>query len=77
MLEGKTEKDRVALRDEHPENGFVLIEDLKWDGKQNNNLYLVAITNRRDLLSLRDLRGCHVDLLQNILKKSKVKSFPF
>lgn len=71
VLDGETEQNRVALRDTHPQDGFVLIEDLKWDAKQTTNLYLVAISNRRDVLSIRDLRWSHLPMLQNIRTKCK------
>ena len=75
VLEGKTEADRVVLKDEDAQNGFVLLEDLKWDAKQTTNLYLVAICMRRDLLSIRSLRGCHVPILEQIRDRCKVCLF--
>ncbi|KAK7792578.1 hypothetical protein R5R35_008672 [Gryllus longicercus] len=69
ILEHKSETDRIVCEDTDPETGFVLLPDLKWDGKQIENLYLIAIVRKQGILSLRDLRGCHLDLLQNISKK--------
>jgi m7GpppX diphosphatase len=54
----------------HPLNGFILLPDFKWDGKTITNLYCLAIVNRRDLQSLRHLRGNdHLELLENIRDK--------
>jgi m7GpppX diphosphatase len=38
---------------------------------QDDKLYCVAIVNRRDLKSMRDLRGEHIALLENILDKGQ------
>ena len=54
--------------------GFILLPDLKWDGKQIENLYLVAIIHRRDVKSLRELRSEHLPLLRNILQKGIVRT---
>lgn len=42
---------------------------------QLDDLYLIAIVNRRDIKSLRDLRSEHIPLLENILKKGQVSMF--
>ena len=54
--------------------GFILLPDMKWDGKQLENLYLVAIVHRRDVQSLRTLRSEHLPLLRNILHSGTVRS---
>ena len=81
ILEGRSEAERVVYRDEDPLTGFVLIPDLKWDTKDLNNLYLVAVVRRRDILSLRDLTAEHIPLLRHIMTSGKVSlslslSFP-
>mmetsp|Transcript_8488 Transcript_8488/g.24332 ORF Transcript_8488/g.24332 Transcript_8488/m.24332 type:complete len:319 (+) Transcript_8488:141-1097(+) len=68
ILEGKKEADRVLLKDTHPETGFTLLPDLKWDQTQVQNLYCIAIAHRRDIRSLRDLTAEHLPLLRNIQK---------
>lgn len=40
---------------------------------QLDDLYLLAIVNRSDLKSLRDLTSEHVPLLQNVFQKGKVR----
>jgi m7GpppX diphosphatase len=70
ILEHKKEADRIVFEDEDPDLGFILLPDLKWDQKQNTNLYLVAIIKKRDIKSLRDLTGDHLPLLENIRTKA-------
>ena len=62
----------MVYKDEDPLMGFVLLPDLKWDTKDLSNLYLVAIVQRRDLLSLRDLTAEHIPLLKHIMALGKV-----
>ncbi|XP_037077165.1 LOW QUALITY PROTEIN: m7GpppX diphosphatase-like [Pollicipes pollicipes] len=69
ILEHRSEAERIVCEDIAPETGFVLLPDLKWDGRTLETLYLVAIVRRRDLRSLRDLRAEHLPLLRNIWTK--------
>ncbi|CAG0924651.1 unnamed protein product [Notodromas monacha] len=69
ILEGKSEAERVCFRDDHPEDGFIMAPDLKWNGDNVEELYLLAIVNRHGIKSIRDLTGEHIPLLENILKK--------
>ncbi|XP_043936747.1 m7GpppX diphosphatase [Protopterus annectens] len=71
ILEKKAEADRIIHENPDPENGFVLIPDFKWDQKQMDDLYLIAICHRRDLKSLRDLTSDHIPLLKNILQEGR------
>lgn len=75
ILEHKSETDRVVFEDPSPEIGFILLPDLKWDGKQIEDLYLVAIVHQRGIRSLRDLNSCHLPLLKNIKGKGIVSVF--
>ena len=54
-------------------HGFIVVPDLKWDTNDVDNLYLIAIVRRRDLLSLRDLTSDHLELLKRIQAKGKVR----
>ena len=69
ILDGKDEQERIVFRDPDPETGFTLLPDMKWDQKSNTDLYLVAICNKRNIMSLRDLTFDHLPLLQNIISK--------
>ncbi|XP_061644408.1 m7GpppX diphosphatase [Phyllopteryx taeniolatus] len=71
ILEKKAESERIVFEDPDPKLGFVLLPDFKWDQKQLDNLYLIAITHQRNLKSLRDLTSEHLPLLQNIFQKGK------
>lgn len=73
ILEHKSESERIVFEDPDQETGFVLLPDLKWDGKQVEDLYLVAIIHRRDIKSVRDLNEKHLPLLKNILHKGLEK----
>ena len=73
ILEKKAEVERIVFEDEDPVNGFVLLPDIKWDQKQLENLYLVAICHKHGIKSLRDLDRSHLPLLRNILTKGEVK----
>ncbi|TRY96590.1 hypothetical protein DNTS_007578 [Danionella cerebrum] len=71
ILEKKAEADRIVFEDPDPKTGFVLLPDFKWDQKQLQDLYLIAIIHRRDVKSLRDLTSEHLPLLTNIRRKGE------
>lgn len=71
ILDHKKEVDRIVFEDPDDDLGFVLLPDLKWDGKTQETLYCLAICRQRGIKSLRDLNGGHLALLENILKKGK------
>ncbi|KAG1970169.1 m7GpppX diphosphatase [Pimephales promelas] len=71
ILEKKAEADRIVFEDPDPVTGFVLLPDFKWDQKQLQDLYLIAIVHRRDVKSLRDLTSQHLPLLTNIRRKGE------
>ncbi|XP_061690944.1 m7GpppX diphosphatase [Syngnathoides biaculeatus] len=71
ILEKKAESERIVFEDPDPKLGFVLLPDFKWDQKQVDNLYLIAIPHQRNIKSLRDLTSEHLPLLQNIFQKGK------
>lgn len=53
-------------------NGFVLLPDIKWDVKDKESLYLLAIARTRELPSMRELRTKHLPLLKNIITNGTV-----
>ncbi|XP_043853709.1 m7GpppX diphosphatase [Dromiciops gliroides] len=71
ILEKKAEADRIVFENPDPLDGFVLIPDLKWNQKQLDDLYLIAICHRRGIKSLRELTGEHLPLLRNILQQGQ------
>lgn len=68
LFHGK-EAESIVYNDADPENGFVLLPDMKWDQKTMSSLYLCAIVRRTDLSSVRDLNGSHIEYLENIVAK--------
>jgi m7GpppX diphosphatase len=66
ILHHGAEADRVIFRDTDPVNGFVLLPNMRWDRKTMESLYLVAIVERSDLASIRDLNTNHVSFLRYI-----------
>ena len=75
ILDKKAEVERVVFEDVDPVTGFVLLPDLKWDQKQLENMYLVAICHAHGIKSLRDLNRSHLPLLKNIQQKGQVMIF--
>ncbi len=53
FLEGKAEEERVVFDDPDPSVGFLLSPDLKWDGKDLENLYLLAVVREKGIKSIR------------------------
>lgn len=83
ILEGRTEQEDVILRDpgqdDNPELGFLVLPDLNWDRKTMGSLHLLALVQRRDIWSLRDLTKQHVPWLRYLQKKvleETVKVYP-
>ncbi|KAF9104978.1 hypothetical protein BGX27_009859 [Mortierella sp. AM989] len=69
ILNGLKEKENVLFRDEDPGTGFIILPDSKWDKRTLNSLYLLAISQRGDVRSLRDLKTEHLPMLKNIRDK--------
>lgn len=69
VLEHRKEQDRIVFEDPSDEIGFILLPDLKWDGKTLEQLYLLALVRPRGIKSLRDLTGEHLPLLRNIKER--------
>ena len=72
ILEGKSEAERVLYNDPDPENGFVLLPDMKWDQQDHESLYLLATTHQRGILSMWELTAKRLALLKNVLHSGKV-----
>jgi m7GpppX diphosphatase len=68
ILEGKAEQDDV-LYQEHGEFGFLVSPDLNWDRKTMEGLHVLALVERRDVWSLRDLTKSHIPWLREMRTK--------
>lgn len=69
ILQHNKETERIVFEDPHKETGFILLPDLKWDGKTFETLYLLAIVHQHNIRSIRDLTADHLPLLRNIRDK--------
>lgn len=72
IIEGRAEQEDVLLRDTGPagaDEGFLLAPDLNWDRKTLTSLHLLALVERRDIWSLRDLKKGHVEWLKHMREK--------
>ncbi|PLB50424.1 putative mRNA decapping hydrolase [Aspergillus steynii IBT 23096] len=81
ILEGRTEQEDVILRDSGhgPEDGFLMLPDLNWDRKTMGSLHLLALVQRRDIWSLRDLKKKHIPWLRYLRQRvleGTVKMYP-
>ncbi|CCD27476.1 5'-(N(7)-methyl 5'-triphosphoguanosine)-(mRNA) diphosphatase NDAI_0K02850 [Naumovozyma dairenensis CBS 421] len=64
----KDASDPTALK---KENGLIILPDTNWDGINLDSLYLVALTYRDDIKSLRDLKQCDQAWLIELNRKIK------
>ncbi|KAK3807745.1 MAG: HIT-like domain-containing protein [Benniella sp.] len=69
ILSGLEEAEKVLFRDDDPDTGFIIVPDSKWDRRTMSSLYLLAISHRGDVRSLRDLKTVHLPMLKNIRDK--------
>ena len=72
ILEHKKEVERIIYEDLDETNGFILMPDIKWDGKQMGDLYVIAICHKHGIRSISDLDETHLPLLKNILENGMV-----
>ena len=72
IIEGRAEQKDVLLREPGPQGydeGFLLTPDLNWDRKTLSSLHLLALVDRRDIWSLRDLKKRHVVWLKHMRER--------
>lgn len=69
ILDHKKESERIIFEDPCKKLGFILLPDLKWDGKTVETFYGLAIVHQLNLKSLRSLTAEHLPLLRNIQTK--------
>lgn len=67
IIDGKTEVEDVIYRSPgSSEDGFLLLPDLNWDRRTEESMHLLALVERRDIWSVRDLRKKHVVWLRRM-----------
>ena len=83
ILEGRKEQKDIIYRDagqgSEKDEAFLLTPDLNWDRTTLTSLHLLAIVERRDIWSLRDLKKNHVTWLKHMRDKileATVKKYP-
>ncbi|KJZ79755.1 hypothetical protein HIM_00469 [Hirsutella minnesotensis 3608] len=72
IIEGRKEVEDVIYRTklgEAGDEGFLLLPDLNWDRATLEALHLLAIVERRDIWSLRDLKKKHIPWLEHMRAK--------
>lgn len=71
ILDGRTEQENVLFRSEPTgdvKDDYILLPDLNWDRTTIGSLHLLAIVQRRDIWSVRDLTKNHVAWLRGLRK---------
>ncbi|THH17308.1 hypothetical protein EW146_g3476 [Bondarzewia mesenterica] len=74
ILSGHSEAEKVLFRSpasESPDQGFLILPDMKWDLTTVSSLYLVAIALSKSIRSLRDLNRTHIPLLKAIRREAR------
>jgi m7GpppX diphosphatase len=69
ILDGLAEQEDVMYRETDAETGFLVSPDLNWDRKTMTALHVLALVQRRDIWSVRDLRTEHVPWLKTMRRK--------
>ena len=77
ILEGRKEQEDIIYRETrsgkyelgHDPEGFLLLPDMNWDRKTVASLRILGLVERRDLLSLRDLRKKDIPWLKAMMNR--------
>ena len=73
IIDGHAEQEDVILRSSRDlgkdEEGFLLLPDMNWDRKTMSNLRILGLVERRDILSIRDLKKKHISWLKAMYAK--------
>lgn len=73
ILDGRSEQEDIIYRSpagtkDGEGDGYLVLPDLNWDRKTIDSLRLLALVERRDLRSVRDLKKKHVPWLRSMLE---------
>lgn len=66
ILSHQVESHKILFEVHHPDIGFVILPDMKWNLETISSLYLVAIVHSRSIATLRDLTKMHIPMLKAI-----------
>jgi len=68
IIEGRSEQENVLFRSQESEkrDDFLLLPDLNWDRETRGSLHLLALVERRDVWSVRDLKKGDVQWLRHL-----------
>lgn len=66
ILSHVTETEKIIYEALSPNQGFMIIPDLKWDQQSLSSLYVLAIVQDPTIRSLRDITPVHLPLLKAI-----------
>ena len=68
IIEGRSEQENVLFRSEEADkdNNYLLLPDLNWDRSTVGTTHLLAIVERRDIWSVRDLQKKHASWLRQL-----------
>ena len=77
ILEGRKEQEDIIYRESrsdqfalgHDPEGFLLLPDMNWDRESMTSLRILGIVERRDLLSLRDLKKKDTPWLRGMMDR--------
>ncbi|KAL0491485.1 m7GpppX diphosphatase [Acrasis kona] len=71
ILNGTSEQEMTIFQDSDPELGFVLQYGYLWQDRTDlDSMTLLCFLNKKNIMSIRDLKSEHVPILENILSKS-------
>lgn len=71
ILNGTAEVERVLFSDPNESFGFTFVLDYRWNGTQLNQLHCLGLARSSSLTCLRDLRACHIPMLQKMLEEGR------
>lgn len=66
ILDHDAEAEKTFYKDKDPETGYTLCLDLATGAEIKENFHALALVERRDLLSLRELNESHLPLLKKM-----------
>lgn len=68
IIEGRSEQENVLYRSQEPQSAdnYLLLPDLNWDRRTIGGLHLLALVERRDIWSVRDLKKKDVSWLRHL-----------